>query len=115
YGPNDSSCSGPPVFTDTRSVSGNGSYDSTAFAPALSGTYRWTASYSGDASNSPAASACNAPNESLVVSPASPTLSGTASSGVPFGGQIHDTVILAGGAAPTGAITFRLYGPGDAS
>lgn len=30
-------------------------------------------------------------------------------------GQIRDTADLAGGIAPTGTITFRLYGPDDAS
>jgi YVTN family beta-propeller protein len=47
------------------------------------------------------------------VAPASPTLSTSASAAVTLGGQVHDTATLAGGSAPTGTITFKLYGPGD--
>ena len=36
------------------------------------GTYRWIASYSGDANNAAVAGACNAANESVVVSPVPP-------------------------------------------
>ena len=38
-----------------------------------------------------------------------------ASAGVPTGGLIHDTAILTGGVAPTGTITFQLFGPNDAT
>jgi hypothetical protein len=68
YGPNDTGCSGPPVFTDVVTVAGNGDYESAAFVPVEPGVYRWTASYSGDADNAPAASPCNAPGESVLVS-----------------------------------------------
>ncbi|MFN2517583.1 MAG: Ig-like domain repeat protein, partial [Jatrophihabitantaceae bacterium] len=44
-----------------------------------------------------------------------PTLSTTASPGVVPGGLVHDTATLAGGVSPTGTITFRLFGPGDAT
>ena len=69
YGPNDASCGGPVVFTSTKTVSGNGSYPSDAFTLVLPGMYRWIASYSGDALNSPASGSCNDPNESVEVSP----------------------------------------------
>jgi hypothetical protein len=42
-----------------------------------------------------------------------PTLSTTASESVPVGGQISDAGTLSGGDAPTGTITFRVYGPAD--
>jgi hypothetical protein len=37
------------------------------------------------------------------------------SSGVTLGGALSDTATLSGGAAPTGTITFKLYGPNDAT
>jgi hypothetical protein len=42
------------------------------------------------------------------------TLTTQASSGVTLGGAISDIATLSGGIAPTGAITFNLYGPNDA-
>ncbi len=54
YGPNDTACSGPVVFTDEATVNGNGNYTSDAFTPDAVGTYRWIAGYSGDARNDPA-------------------------------------------------------------
>ena len=46
---------------------------------------------------------------------ASPTLSTVASPSVALGGSISDTATLVGGAAPTGTITFNLFGPNDAT
>jgi hypothetical protein len=46
---------------------------------------------------------------------ASPTISTTASHGVPVGRTIHDTASLASGFSATGQITFRLYRPGDST
>jgi uncharacterized repeat protein (TIGR01451 family) len=115
YGPNDATCTGAVAFTANIPVAGNGVYNSGNFAPALAGTYRWTASYSGDSNNNPATSACNAPNESVVVSQATPALVTQASVGVPVGGNVNDDGTLAGGASPTGTITFNLYGPNDAT
>ncbi len=72
FGPDDSACSGTPIFTDTVTVSGNGDYQSAGFTPTATGTYRWTASYSGDADNNAVAGACNDPNESVTVGPLTP-------------------------------------------
>ena len=49
---------------------GGGTVTSAAFAPSAAGTYRWTATYSGDANNMPVATACDAANSTTVVSPA---------------------------------------------
>ena len=73
YGPNDSSCGGAPVFTAAVPVTGVGSYSSGNFTATTPGTYRWVASYSGDANNNAVAAACNDANESVVVTPAPPT------------------------------------------
>ena len=75
YGPDDANCSGAPAFTDTKPVSGNGSYQSAAFAPAQPGLYRWVASYSGDADNVAVAGACNDTGESVTVAAVAATTS----------------------------------------
>ncbi len=50
YGPNDATCTGTPAFTSAAvPVSGNGTYSSGTFTPTAAGTYRWIASYTGDA------------------------------------------------------------------
>jgi hypothetical protein len=47
-------------------VTGNGSYATPAgFTPTAAGTYWWTASYSGDTANNPAATACG--DESVTI------------------------------------------------
>src|SRR5205823_3703335 len=48
----DASCS-TPLFSDTKSVSGNADVTSASFTPTKPGTYQWRASYSGDADNYP--------------------------------------------------------------
>lgn len=117
FGPDDATCAAAPAFISTVPVSGNASYPSGPFTPTQPGVYRWTASYSGDANNQPVSSPCNAPNESVTVTPVgtpalvtqvSPT---TASVGQP----IVDTATLSGATNPTGTITFNAFGPNDAT
>src|SRR5205807_4221630 len=67
FGPNDATCAGAAVFTNAKTVAGNGNYTSDPFTTTAGGTYRWTALYSGDANNAPVASACNAANESVNI------------------------------------------------
>src|SRR5262249_39965457 len=66
--------------------------------------------------NSAVATACNDANESVVVSPNTPTISTTASQDIVVGhGTISDTAHLGGLVDPqTGSVTFNLYGPDDA-
>jgi len=114
YGPNNVTCTGVPAFTNTVPVNGNGSYVSSPFTPTSAGTYRWIATYSGNANNNPAGpTACNDPAETVTVGQVAPQITTVASPSVPVGGQINDTATLSGGFNPTGTITFRLYGPGD--
>ncbi len=52
----------------------------------------------------------------LTLRPAAtPAISTLASPAVPAGGRISDSATLTGGFAPTGSVTFALYGPGDAT
>ena len=115
FGPNNSTCTGTAIFTSTATVTGNGSYPSGPFTTTAPGTYRFVAVYSGDANNASVTSPCNAPNESVVVTQATPAIVTTASSSVPAGGTISDTAVLSGGVSPTGTITFTLFGPNNAA
>ena len=68
YGPSDATCSQAAVFTDTETVSGNGAYATNpSFSPAAAGTYRWIASYDGDASNAAVAATCGSSGQTSVV------------------------------------------------
>src|SRR5207247_394846 len=84
-------------------------YVSDGFVVVLAGTYRFIATYSGDANNNGATTACNDPNESVAVTKATPTLSTTASPSVAAGGSVSDTAHLGAGVSPTGTMTFVLY------
>src|SRR5205814_10654215 len=79
YGPNDATCGGSVIFTSTVAVNGNGTYTSASFTVTATGTYRWIAIYSGDASNNTVTSACNAPGETVTVGKTSPSLTTNAS------------------------------------
>src|SRR5205807_725368 len=115
YGPDDATCGGAVIFSSTVSVSGNGDYASASYTANQAGTYRWVASYSGDANNNSATTSCNDPNESVVVTKASPAITTTASASVAAGGQISDVGHLTNGTNPGGTITFSLYGPDNAT
>ena len=117
YGPNDANCTGTAAYSNTVTVSGNASYGSGNLTPNQAGAYRWTASYSGDANNETASSACNAANETSTVGKATPSLAMSATNGN-AGQPIADTATLTGGqgsGGPTGSLTFRAYGPDDTS
>ena len=73
YGPSATAdCSTAPLVDDeTVNVNGNGAYGTPAGAiPSQAGTYWWTASYSGDANNNPAATSCGAESVTIKASPA---------------------------------------------
>jgi hypothetical protein len=115
YGPDDNTCAGDPAFTSEVPVNAaNGDYTSGTFTPTVPGTYRWIAQYSGDVNNAAVSGECNDEGESVVVR-ATPTLTTQASPGGPGGTMIVDTATLTGGTNPTGTITFRLYGPDNAT
>ena len=112
--------------TETVQVTGDGSYTTpTGLAlpalpalPALvavTGTYQWNVSYSGDGSNS-AVSDRNDAAERITVSPATPTMTLTASANVTLGTTapaLTVAAVLAGGFHPTGSITFTVTGPNN--
>jgi hypothetical protein len=68
YSPSDATCSSAPALTQTVTVSGNGMYSTTnsTFIASMSGEWRWKVSYSGDANNLPATSACGVENFTIT-------------------------------------------------
>ncbi len=109
FPPADANCSAAPVFSSTVAVAGNGSYRSAAFAPARVGTFRWTVAYSGDVNHAAAVAGCGTAASS--ISQAKPAIVGKVSRRLTVGARFRDTATLAGAYAPTGTITFRIYGP----
>ena len=110
---------GTSVDTETETVTGNGTYDTpTGYnlpdTGAVTGTYEWVASYSGDSNNNPVTAVKGdepvtvivaTPTISTQVNPAAITLD---SSGSP---TLNDSATLAGGYNETGALTFTLFAP----
>jgi hypothetical protein len=73
YGPGDATCAGAPAYTQTVTVNGNGTYSTTntgatPFHATTAGTWRWASSYTGDASNFGATSACGVEQFTIVNS-----------------------------------------------
>lgn len=68
YGPDDSICSGVPVFESTVPYPDTGGpVTSAPFTPATIGVYRWIAVYSGDINNTAVSGVCNDVNETATV------------------------------------------------
>ena len=92
YGPDNATCTGGVAFTTTVPLL-NGTAASGPFVPNLPGTYRWVASYGGDANNLPATGACNDPNETVVVAPAPTTTTSTTTTVPPTTTSTTTTVL----------------------
>ncbi len=113
FGPNNATCSGTPIFTNTVPVSGDGTYNTSAgFTATKAGSYNWVASYSGDANNPSLTDACG--SEVVVITEirirTTPNPSSAQIGRVP---PLKDKAELADGVSPTGSITFKLFGPTD--
>jgi hypothetical protein len=109
FSPGDANCAGTAAFSSTVNVSGNGSYASAAFVPSRVGSYRWTVDYSGDNNHAPATAGCG--KATSTVSQARPAIAGRVRQRVPVGTSFRDTATIQGAYAPTGTVTFRIYGP----
>ncbi|MEY2518471.1 MAG: hypothetical protein QOF24_230 [Verrucomicrobiota bacterium] len=91
---------------DSTLSGGTGTFNATLTTP---GSQTITAT---DTGNSTITGTSNA----IAVGKTNPTIITQASTGINLGaGTISDAATLAGGSAPTGSITFRLYGPNDAT
>jgi len=112
YGVMDPGCHQAPIFTNTVTVNGNGTYTTSAgYTTTLAGTYNWIACYSGDANNEAVCDACG--NESVVVIGLTIFTTPEPSTG-PIGTVLNDCATLTGGIGVlSGTITFNLYGVSD--
>jgi hypothetical protein len=110
YGPVGSGCA-KPAFVNIVAVNGNGTFNSDPFVALRPGRYSFLASYSGDAANQKASEPCDSPAQVVQVGKRSPKVKPRA---VLVGDrEIAIRARLSGGVSPTGALTFRLYGPDD--
>lgn len=117
FGPDDATCSQPPAFSaPDAAIDGAGAAASGTFAPPSPGTYRWRASYSGDANNLASSSGCGGAGQAVVVSKAVTKIAGVSSASTAPGGVISDTATVSGRVGASGdTVVFRLYGPDDAT
>ena len=120
YSPSNATCSanengGGAIWSGSVALGSDGSASSAGspFTTTEVGTYNWIATYSGDANNKGASTACSDEPVSIGVDPSSMTT--TASSGGPTGTVIHDTANVTGGSDMTGTVTFSLFAPSDAT
>ncbi|MFD8634738.1 hypothetical protein [Streptomyces sp. NPDC059533] len=99
-------------------VSGPGQYTTTpGFTTTAAGTYYWTASYTGDANNQPAATSCRDSDETTVVARTAPSLNtqllnaqGSPISTATIGDFVHDSASLSGQTATAGGtVTYAYY------
>jgi Ca2+-binding RTX toxin-like protein len=103
FGPNNATCSGAPAFTSPpRTVTGNGIYTSSPYTPTASGTYRWVATYSGDAANEARTTGCNDAGESVNVTLPPPgggtkIIMGTAGNDTLVGTPGNDVIVCGDG------------------
>jgi hypothetical protein len=113
YAASDSSCATPLNTSSlTAAVAGNSSYNSPTFTPSVAGSYKWVATYSGDANNVSVSNSCSDPAEVSTVGKASPALTTDAVSAT-VGQPIHDVAHLTGGSSPTGTIVWNVFASSD--
>jgi hypothetical protein len=98
---------GPVTVTD-----GNVANSPTWTPTATAGTYYFVASYSGDADNSPTASACAA--EPITVSQQTPTIvTQLSATSTTLGAAVRDTAVLLGASATAGGtVTYEVFDNG---
>ncbi len=125
YGPDNVDCT-VPIPLGVKAIDANSdTVTSDAFTPTVAGTYRFVASYHGDSAYNSAMGACDAPNQTVVVTEAGSgtkadiTLTSQVSdAAIALGESVTDTATLtppSGGAKPTGNYGFAVYGPDDAT
>lgn len=116
YSPSDATCQNAAAFTNTVSVSGNGTYNtSSGFTSNAVGTWHWKASYSGDSNNNSVTSVCaDEPVTIGKLNSSTVTEIHNASeqvvTSVDAGTTVHDKATVSGsGPTPTGNVNFTFY------
>src|SRR5262245_61521902 len=107
----DEKCETEVTSSVVEKIKANGKYDSGEFQTKATGTYYWTASFSGDNNTEAASTSCKDAGESSVVGPAGPKITTEATASVTVGEKIKDTATISGLVEPTGEgkITFKLF------
>jgi hypothetical protein len=109
YEPGDTTCASE-IWSSAVPVTGT-SVNSARYTTSQAGTYRWTSTYSGDATyNAAGPTPCSGGSESVVVDKARTVLTTQAEAS---GATTRDVVVLGGGYNPTGTLTFALSPPSD--
>jgi len=67
YSALDLACVEQPLFTSTVPLRDNGSATSGGYAPTFVGTFRWIATYNGDANNAPVSGVCSDSTEQVTI------------------------------------------------
>ena len=107
YSPDDTQCSWP-IFLSTVAVTST-SINSSYFPTSDAGAYRWTATYSGDATYAPSGpTPCTLESADVVVAKARNILKVVALTPTP--GTTYGSATISG-YHPTGTLTFLLTGP----
>ena len=97
------------IGSNNATVTGPGSYPSAGVGPLTTpGVYAWVASYSGDASSTPAAGTCGDPTELSVVTSISTSANHATSATAT---ALSDTATVGGPSDLAGSVAFDLYGP----
>jgi hypothetical protein len=120
YGPDNPDCNSEPGWlekwevplkSDGTASTAQDAQDPT-FKTAAAGVYHWKAFLSADANNFSTSTSCGEP---VTIGMAQPTIATTASNGGDAPINLTDSATVSGGSNPTGTVTFKLYGPGDAA
>jgi hypothetical protein len=118
FGPDDPTCSGPALVLSPIPYPQDGApmVNSGSFTPTRAGTYRWIASYTGDANNAGATTTCDDPAQDTFVNRATTVVNVSPAAANP-GGAVTLTNLagVADRISPVAGATidFRLYGPTD--
>jgi hypothetical protein len=105
-----SSCTSGGTPLGSATVSGNGTYSPpAAFTPSAAGGYWWYASYSGDAHNRPAVSACGASMPTTLVGTTTATTLSASRNPAMSGEPVSFTATVTP-APPSGVVSFRARG-----
>jgi uncharacterized repeat protein (TIGR01451 family) len=106
FGPDDATCTGTPAFSPAPVPYpvADGPVTSPPFTPTQLGTYRWIASYSGDANNAAVTGACNDANENVTVAGSSDlSITKTCTTGPVLPGAVVNCSVTVSNAGPTAA------------
>ena len=125
FPPSDLTCGGAPVYTDVVTVdSGNGTYGTLSqgdnpggFLSVVSGSYNWTADYSGDVNNNAVSSGCGL--ETFTAAAGASTVltdikvGATTVTEVTLGSVVHDHATVSSDnpnfVPPEGTVSFNFY------